>query len=121
MIHDAEVVSEGFEELTKLLKQFEVSNDEVMEAMEAGAKEIVRDLMKLPRPRSQSSKAGHTHLLDTFTYKRKKSEIEVGWGKYYGPMVENGTVKMKGTPHVKPTFRANQKKYFETINNKLWK
>lgn len=121
MIHKTEIVTEGFEELSKLLQQFEVSDDEVLNAMEAGVKEFVRDLRKLPRPRSQITKAGHTHLLDSIAYERKKGEIVAGWGKYYGPMVENGTVKMKGSPHVKPTFRTNQKKYFETVKNKLWK
>ena len=121
MMHEAEIVDEGFDELIKLLQQYEISENEVLDAMETGVKEIVRDLRKLPRPRSQITKASHTHLLDSITYERKQKEIVAGWGQYYGPMVENGTVKMKGTPHVKPTFRTNQKKYFETVKNKLWK
>lgn len=116
-----EIIDDGFDELKKLLQQYEISENEVIDAMEVGVKEFVRDLRKLPRPRSQITKPGYTHLLDSITYEKGQKEIVVGWGEYYGPMVENGTVKMKATPHTKPTFKTNQNKYYETVKNKLWK
>lgn len=110
----------GFDELSKMLEQYEVTEEETMQALEAGAVEFVADVQKLPKPRSKVRASGYTHLIDTVTYKRNRNEIEVGWGKYYGPMVENGTMRMKGTPHVKPTFNSNREKYYETIKKKLF-
>lgn len=120
-LFDAEILDDGFETFQELLKKYEVSDEEVLKAMEQGAKEMCMDLRKLPRPRSNIRKAGYTHLLETFTYKKNKKEIEVGWGKYYGPMVENGTVRASASPHVKPYFKANQNKIYNSIINKLWK
>lgn len=58
---------------------------------------------------------GYTHLLDTVTYEIQKDDVVVGWGKYYGPMVENGTVKMQGTTHLRPTFERNKEKYYKDM------
>ncbi len=110
--------SDGFFELSKMLDEYNVSEEKVMNALEDAASEYVKDVRRLPRPRSQISKPGYTHLLDTVTSKRKAKEIEVGWGKYYGPMVEKGTQKMRGTPHLKPTF--DKEKYFRNMNEKLF-
>ena len=46
----------------------------------------------------------------------------MGWGKYYGRMVEDGSVQMKkgGTPHLVPTWNRNSDKYisdFKKRNN----
>lgn len=116
---EGNVHTDGFDELAKLLEGFSLTNEKVLDALEAGAKQLVEDVRKLPRPRSRVNKS--THLLDTMTYKREKGEIEVGWGKYYGPMVEKGTCKMKASPHLRTTFQTNQKKYYETMKTKLWK
>lgn len=116
-----EAMDDGFEELQNILKKFEISEDEVLRAMEGTAKELCADLRKLPKPRSNVRKAGYTHLIDTFAYKREKNEIEVGWGKYYGPMVENGTVRAHVTPHLRPYFKVNQKRIYDTVIKKLWK
>ena len=110
----------GFDDLAKMLKQYEVTEEETMQALEAGAKEFVSDVRKLPKPRSQVRVSGYAHLIDTVTYKRNRNELEVGWGKYYGPMVEHGTMRMKGTPHIKTTFERNKGKYFKTIKNRLF-
>lgn len=115
-----EFYESGFDDLSKLLKDFEISEDDAMRALEKTAEMFAQDVRKLPRPRSMIAAAGYTHLLDTVTYRRNKSEIEVGWGKYYGPMVERGTRKMRGTPHIKPTFQSNQDKYFRAIQKKLF-
>ena len=39
-----------------------------MEGLEAGAKEFVDDLLKLPKPISKIRKAGYTHLINCFSY-----------------------------------------------------
>ena len=117
---DMEFYESGFDDLSKLLEDFEISEDDAMEALDETAEMFAQDVRKLPRPRSMITASGYTHLLDTVTYRRNKNEIEVGWGKYYGPMVDRGTRKMRGTPHIKPTFQSNQDKYFRAIQKKLF-
>ena len=80
--------------------------------------EFVNDVRKLPKPRSSIRKVGYTHLLDTVTYRRKNGEVEAGWGKYYGPMVDKGTKKMSATPHFAPTFERNKEKYYNAMLRK---
>lgn len=84
-----------------------------------GAKEFVKDLLKLPKPISRIRKAGYTHLIDSFAYKVKKYEVEAGWGKYYGPMVEHGTNKMNEQPHLYPLWDKNKEKYYKLMITKL--
>ena len=86
-----------------------------MEGLKAGAKEFVDDLLKLPKPISKIRKAGYTHLINCFSYRNKKNEIEAGWGKYYGPMVEHGTEKMDAQPHLYPLWDRNKEKYYKTM------
>lgn len=118
---EKDFIDSGFQELSKLLEGYQVSESDVLAVMEGAAGMLVQDIKKLPKPRSVIATAGYTHLLDTVTYGKNGKEIEVGWGKYYGPMVENGTTKMKGTLHIKPTFQKNKEKYFRYINEKLFK
>lgn len=80
-----------------------------------GAEEFVKDLSKLTKPMSQIKKSGYTHLIDSFTYRVKKDEVEVGWGKYYGPMVEHGTTKMNKQPHLYPLWNKNKEKYYKLM------
>lgn len=82
----------GFEDFEELLKQYSenVSSDKALDAVEEGAKEFVNDLLRLPKPRSQITKAGYTHIVSTFALERTDSGIKVGGGKYYGPMLEHG-------------------------------
>lgn len=110
----------GFDELSKLIESFQISEEDAIEVLQDTAEMFVQDVRKLPKPRSMITTAGYTHLIDTVTYRKNKNEVEVGWGKYYGPMVEHGTKKMNGTPHIKPTFRSNKDKYFRTIQKKLF-
>ena len=74
----------GFEDFEELLKQYSenVSSDKALDAVEEGAKEFVNDLLRLPKPRSQITKAGYTHIVNTFALERTDSGIKVGWGKY---------------------------------------
>ncbi len=113
--------TEGFDELEELLKQYEVNEEKVLKALEKGANMLVIDVRKLPRPRSSMNGRGYTHLINTVTSGRFKREIEVGWGKYYGPMVECGTRKMRGTPHIKTVFKRNKGKYYEAIEKELFR
>ena len=82
---------DGFLDLNKCLEDYIKLSDpqSMLDEEEKIAQNFVNDLKKLPRPRSKISKAGYTHLIDTFTYRRTKDDIAVGWGKYYGRMVED--------------------------------
>lgn len=113
---------ESFDEFTKMLEEYadKADKDNVLNALEKGAEEFIKDIRSLPKPRSNIAKSGYTHLLDTVTYKKGKDEIETGWGKYYGPMVERGTGKMKGVQHMSPTFARNQKKYYGIMQEALF-
>lgn len=117
--HDELETFNGFDELETMIEDYLKSADDsnVDKELEMGAKEFVDILLKLPRPKSNISYPGYTHLIDCFTYARNsKGEYEVGWGKYYGPMVENGTVKMKKSiPHMNPAWEKNKKLVFEKM------
>lgn len=85
--------------------------EQVPKNLEKAAKEFTADLNKLSKPYSQIRKSGYTHLVRCFTYQKKKEEIEVGWGKYYGPFVE------RTQPHFHPLFEKNKEKYLSL----MWK
>lgn len=113
---------DGFLELEKELKDLISKTEEknIMSAIEAGAKEMVEDLLRLPKPKSKISKAEYTHMIDCFAYKKEKKDYTVGWGKYYGPMVENGTARMKAQHHLRPLFNKNKEKYYRIMINKIF-
>ena len=110
---------DGFAELSTIIENYADETQNVVDVLEEGAKEFVTDLLKLPKPISKIKKTGYTHLIDTFSYKRKKDEVEVGWGKYYGPLQEKGTIKMKAQPHMYPLWDKNKEKYYKKMLNKL--
>lgn len=116
---NAKFYGDGFDALEKLLGEYSEKADNVIEILEVGAREFVNDARKLPRPRSMIKRPGYAHLIDTIAYQRNKDEVEVGWGKYYGPMVEKGTRKMKGTPHIKPLFNGNREKYYKKMIERI--
>ena len=108
----------GFDELMDQLNEYAQKADpkRVKEILETGAAAIVKDLNKLPYPISQIRTPGYTHLIESFTYGestngKHKGQIEVGWGRYYGRMVEDGTAKTKAQPHLVPTYEKNKDKY----------
>jgi len=109
----------GFELLAETIQKYADGADNVMDVLEIGAKEFVSDLLKLPKPMSKIRKAGYTHLVRSFAYKRKDKEIEAGWGKYYGPMLEHGTKNMNPQPHIYPLWEKNKEKYYKTMLTKL--
>ena len=116
-INDFEGINDLIGDLSKLIDKSKNSQD----ILEIGASEFVKDLLKLPKPISKIRKSGYTHLIDTFCYEKiKNGEIEVGWGKYYGRMVEDGTSKTKAQPHLKPTFNANRDKYYTKMIQKFY-
>lgn len=110
---------EGLMELEQTFKELIKRADNMMEVLQEGADSFVADLKKLPSPRSNISKSGYTHLLDTFTSEQDKDQVLIGWGKYYGPIVERGSVKMRARPHFKSTFKRNAGKYYQLMNDKL--
>lgn len=109
----------GFEALSEILEQYVDKTENFIDVLEVGAKEFVNDLLKLPKPISKIRKAGYTHLINSFAFRKKKNEVEVGWGKYYGPMVEDGTKKMDENPHVYPLWDKNKEKYYKVMLTKL--
>lgn len=109
----------GFSMLEQELSQIIDDIENATDILEEGAKEFVNDLLKLPKPISKIRKAGYTHLIKIFAYKKAKDEVEVGWGKYYGPMVEDGTRKMEPRQHLKPLWDRNKNKYYKTMIAKL--
>ncbi len=110
---------EGFQELSDMLENYISKADNVIDVLESGAKEFINDALKLPKPISKIRKAGYTHLINTFAYRKKSKEIEAGWGKYYGPMVENGTDNMNAVPHLYPLWEKNKEKYYKVMITKL--
>lgn len=121
MMSDIEANGSGFDALEKMLQEFAKKADDnrVLQTMEKGAQAFVEDLLKLPKPKSVVTKSGYTHLIDTFTYRRNKGEIEVGWGKYYGPMVERGTKRMSAHPHLSTLWNQNKEKYYKKMLDKF--
>jgi len=106
----------GFTELSDILKEYEIKSENVLDALKAGAEALVTDLLKLPKPRSKISKPTYTHIIDTFSYRvHENKEIEVGWGKYYGHMLERGTVAMLAKPHIRPTWESNRDRYAQIM------
>lgn len=106
---------EGFADLTKELEKYIKASENAQETLILGAKAFLNDLDKLAKPMSRIKKSGYTHLIDSFTYECTKNEVVVGWGKYYGRMVENGTEKMNAKPHFYPLWDKNAVKYYKLM------
>lgn len=103
----------GFDAFDEVIQEALKNADKAMEAIEDGVRDFVDDVRGLPKPRSEINKVNYTHLLDTITYEKNKNSIEVGWGKYYGPIVEN----MR--PHLIPAYEKNREKYMNNIKKKI--
>lgn len=119
---DMEIYTDGFDGFQELLKELEKKTDvkNVLKVLESGAKEFIEDVRALPRPRSRMMAPGYTHLLDEVTYQTSKEEVLTGWRKYYGPMVENGTIKMDAQEHMRPTFEKNKERYYGNMQKKIF-
>ncbi len=109
----------GFEAMSEILEKYIDGVGNAVDILEVGAKEFVNDLLKLPKPISKIRKSGYTHLIKCFAYKKKSKEVEAGWGKYYGPMLEHGTVKMNAQEHLYPVWDRNKEKYYKKMLTKM--
>lgn len=109
--------NELFSELNSLIQKAE----KPIAILEVGAKSFTKDLLKLSKPHSKIRKSGYTHLVDSFCYEIRKEEVVVGWGKYYGRMVEDGTTMTRSQPHVKPVFERGKKNYYDAMLNEFYK
>lgn len=116
----------GLDDFSDLIAQYseKLSQDKVLDILESGAEELAADGRKLPSPLSKIRTPEYTHLVKTISTKvnRSRREIEVGWGKYYGPIVENGAPgrqKYRRNAHLIPLYTRNQKKYYELMKKKF--
>lgn len=115
---------EGFEELQQLLieEARKVDKENLKQALLAGATELASDANKLPKPISRINSPGYTHLLSSISARMMQggaTGAEVGWGKFYGRMVEKGASKMSPRAHLIPLFERNAKNYYQTIVDKI--
>lgn len=119
---DIDLDEDGFNQFSKLMEDFQkkVSDERITEVLKAGADELANEIEKRPKPRSKIAKQGYTHLLDSIAVRVNGKEVEVGWGKYYGPMVERGTKLMDSKEHVKPAWEENEDKCYKTMTNMLF-
>jgi len=104
---------EGLQRLADLLEGYSVNADpaNILRAQQAGAEyfcEVMRSKMS-PRGRSRE------HMLDSIAYEQEPQNTVtvVGWGKFYGRMVESGhraggwakaSKTVAANPHMKPEF-----------------
>lgn len=116
----SENLYDGFIMLAYELEEYLKEAEKRTEILEVGAKEFVIDLKKLPKPISKIKKTGYTHIITTFSYRTRNNEVEVGWGKYYGPMLEYGTVKMSPRGHLNILWIRNKEKYYNKMLSKRW-
>lgn len=107
--------ADSFNSLIEELNGYIRKSKEPIKILEIGAKEFVNDLSKLAKPYSKIKSSGYTHLVDNFCYEIDKTEIKVGWGKYYGRMVEYGTVLIPAQPHLVPLYEKNKEKYYNKM------
>lgn len=105
----------GFEELAEIVSNYLKATENAEEGLMVAAEALVIDLKKLTKPMSDIRKSDYTHLIDSFAYEKRKKKIVVGWGKYYGRMVENGTSKMSARRHLLPVYEKNKDKYYKLM------
>jgi hypothetical protein len=105
--------SKGFDAFDEIIQEALKNVDKAIEVIEDVVIDFVEDVRRLPKPRSEINKVNYTHLLDTITYEKKESSIETGWGKYYGPIVENLS------PHLISTYERNRNKYINKMKKNL--
>ena len=115
---------EGLEDIQQLLQEMaqKVDADNLKQALLAGASECASDANRLPKPISRINSPGYTHLLSSISARMMEGNAvgaEVGWGKFYGRMVEKGTRKMAARAHLIPMFERNANTYYQTIVDKL--
>ena len=114
---------QSFKDLEETFKEYMDKADRPLEILQAGADAFVKDLKALPSPRSRINKAGYTHMIDTFASRQEGEDVLVGWGKYYGPIIERGYKTKRrmvpARPHFKPTFEKNKNRYYDMMIQKI--
>lgn len=109
----------AFAELEDTFSDLIKASDDIPGVLQVAADAFIKDLKALPSPRSDISAAGYTHMLDSFATKKQGESVLIGWGKYYGPILENGSKKMRPHRHFRPTWDRNKEKYYKLMTNKL--
>ena len=113
----------GFDDFSKMLEKYmeNTSMDNVLNVLEIGAEVLVQDVRALPRPRSQRSGGGWTHLLDTVTQKKNGEEVEVGSGKIITECSwKKAHVRCRPSHIFLRTFNRNQEKYYKKMQEALF-
>lgn len=95
-----------------------MSDDKIAEVLMVGGEMLSEDVHKLPAPRRKTT--GYTHMLDSVQAKANGPRVQVGWGRYYGLFVEDGTKKMSAQPHLKVTWEKNKERYYKAMTDKLF-
>lgn len=108
---------EGLQRLTALLEGYSKNANaaNILQAQKSGAEYFCEVMRRKTSPRGRSRE----HMLDSITYEQdtQNAETIVGWGKFYGRMVESGhraggwakaSKTVAASPHLKPEF--NQQK-----------
>lgn len=109
----------GFDGIGRKLSDLIAKIEKKEDAIELVAKDFVDDIRRLPKPRRRISAPEYTHLIDSVSYRKKNGLIQIGWGKYYGPMVEHGSIHANAQPHLTPTWQQNKDKYIEKLKSKF--
>lgn len=119
----------GFDEFDRELSQYldKLEDSKVTDVLKTGAEEFKADLGKLASPRSRINKGGYTHILDAFAIKQEDTGWLVGWGKYYGPILEHGwknagsgkSSSHSAIPHFHSCFDQNKEKYYKDMIAKV--
>ncbi len=108
---------EGLQRLANLLEGYSknASSANILRAQQAGAEYFCRVMRSKTSPRGRSRE----HMLDSITYEQdaQNTETVVGWGKFYGRMVESGHraggwakagKTVMPSPHMKPEFNKQK-------------
>jgi hypothetical protein len=108
---------EGFQRLANLLEEYSQNANpaNILQAQKAGAEYFCEVMRRKASPRGRSRE----HMLDSVAYDQdaRNTETVVGWGKFYGRMVESGhraggwakaSESIAAHPHMKPEFNKQK-------------
>ena len=109
----------GFAALSEQLEYYMQGAENSTEILMEGAEAFLNDFGKLSKPMSAIRRSGYTHLINSGAIEKKDKEVVVGWGKYYGRMVELGTEKMNARPHMYLLWERNKEKYYKLMLTRL--
>lgn len=120
----AKVLDDGYQYMDEITQNALKAMDSasLVEILKAGADELVKDVRALPQPRS--NRTGYTHMLDSVTGQEESPKYLVGWGRYYGPIVEAGHKSRSGKmvparAHLRKTYKDHMEKYQKAMQDKF--